>query len=98
MDELKRSGVVGRKIRTVTNAHHGRILQLGIEQAHDMALAVFVERRCRFVEKDPARFVQEEPRKSEALLLAERKLLVPALHRVELGVEVAVADFPGLMP
>ena len=89
MDQLKRPGVVGGKIRTVTNAQDGRILQLAVEQAHDMALAVFVERGCRFVEKDPARFVQEEPRKSEALLLAERKLLVPALHLVELGDEIA---------
>jgi hypothetical protein len=38
MDELKRPGVVGSKIRTVTYAQHGRILQLTVEQAHDMAL------------------------------------------------------------
>ena len=52
-------------------------------------LAVFVERGCRFVEKDPAGFMQEKPRKGEAFLLAERKLLVPALHLVELGDEIA---------
>ena len=75
MDELKRPGVVGSKIRTVTNAQHGRILQLTVEQAHDVTLAVFVERGCRFVEKDPSRFVQEDPREGEALLLAERKLI-----------------------
>jgi hypothetical protein len=57
----------------VTNAQHGRILQLTVEQSHDVALAVFVERGCRFVQEDPAWFVQEEPRKGEALLLAERK-------------------------
>jgi hypothetical protein len=28
MDELKRPGVVGGKIRTVTNAQYGRLLQL----------------------------------------------------------------------
>src|ERR1035437_1322667 len=89
MDELKRPRVVGGKIRTVTNAQHGRILQLTVEQAHDMALAVFVERGCRFVEKDPAWFVQEEPREREALLLAARKLIVPALHLVEPGDEIA---------
>ena len=89
MDELKRSRVVGGKIRTVTNAQHGRILQLTVEQAHDVALAVFVERGCGFVEKDPARFVQKEPSEGEALLLAERKLIVPALYLVELGDEIA---------
>jgi len=75
MNELKRPRVVGGKIRTVTNAQHGRILQLSVEQAHDAALAVFVERGCRFVEKDPSRFVQEDPREGEALLLAERNLI-----------------------
>ena len=89
MDELKRPGVVGGKIRTVTNAQHGRILQFTVEQAHDVALAVFVERGCGFVEKDPARFVQEEPREGEALLFAERKLVVPALDLVEPGDEMA---------
>jgi hypothetical protein len=49
-----------------------------------MALAVFVERGCRFVEKDPARLGQKNPGEGEALLLAERKLFVPALHLVEL--------------
>ena len=44
MNELKRSGVVDGKIRAVTNAQYGRLLQLIIEQAHDAALAVFVER------------------------------------------------------
>ena len=52
-------------------------------------LAIFVERSCRFVEKDPAWLVQEEPREGEALLLAERKLLVPAFHPVELDYEIA---------
>jgi hypothetical protein len=75
MDELKRPGVVGGEIRAVTNAQHGRILQLTVERAHDTALAVFVERRCGFVEKDPAWFVQEESREGEALLLAERELI-----------------------
>ena len=56
MDELKRPGVIGGKIRTMTNTQHGRVLQLIVEQAHDVALAIFVERGCRFVEKDPARF------------------------------------------
>ena len=94
MDKLKRPGVVGRKIGTVTYAQHGRILQLAVEQGHEVVLAVFVERGCRFVEKDPARFVQEEPRKGEALLLAKRKLLVPALHLIELGDEIAeIASF-----
>jgi hypothetical protein len=80
MNKLKRSGVIGGKIRTVTNAQHGRILQLTVEQAHDMALAVFVDRGCGFVEKDPAMLVQEEPREGEAPLLAQRKLIVPALE------------------
>ena len=89
MNELKRSGVVDGKIRTVTNAQYGRLLQLIVEQAHDAALAVFVERGCRFVEKDPSRFVQEETCEGEALLFAERKLIVPALHLVEPGDEMA---------
>jgi hypothetical protein len=62
MHELERPGVVGGNIRTVTDAQHGRRLQLTVEQAHHVALAVFVERGCRLIEKDPARFVQEEPR------------------------------------
>src|ERR1035437_7248828 len=89
MNELQRSRVVGGKIRTVTNAQHGRVLQLTVEQAHDVALAVFVERGRAFVEKHPAGFVQEEPREGETLLLAERKLIVPALHPVEPGDEMA---------
>jgi hypothetical protein len=40
---------------------------------HSSLLAVFVERGCRFIEKDPFRFVQEEPREGEALLLALSK-------------------------
>jgi DNA mismatch repair protein MutH len=71
MDELKRPCVVGGKIRAVTDAQHGRILQLVIEQAHDMALTVLVERSCRFVEKDPAGFVQQEPHEGETFLFAE---------------------------
>src|SRR5450631_1487648 len=39
MNELRRSGVVDGKIRTVTNAQYGRLLQLIVEQAHDAALA-----------------------------------------------------------
>ena len=62
MNELKRSRVVDGKIRTVTNAQYGRLLQLIIEQAHNAALAVFVERGCRFVEKNPPWFVQQEAR------------------------------------
>ena len=89
MDKLKRPGVVGGKIRTVADAQYGRIFQFVVEQAHDAALAVFVERGRRFVEKDPAGFVQEQPREGEAFLLAERKFLVPALHLVELGDEIA---------
>ena len=56
MNELKRSGVVDGKIRTVTNAQYGRLLQLIVEQAHDAALAVFVERGGGFIEKDQSRF------------------------------------------
>src|SRR5665213_3189695 len=89
MDELKRPGVVGGEIRTVTNAQYGGFLQFTIEQAHDVALAVFIERGCRFIEKDPAGFVQEQPCEGEALLLAERKLIVPALNLVEPGDEMA---------
>ena len=37
MSELKRSRVVDGKIRAVTNAQYGRLLQLIIEQAHDRA-------------------------------------------------------------
>src|SRR5450631_688501 len=89
VNKLKRPGVVGREIRTVTNAQHRRILQFTVEQAHDVTLAVFVERGRRFVEKNPARFVQKEAHEGEALLLAERKLIVPALHFVEPGDEMA---------
>lgn len=89
MDKLKRPGVIGDKIRTVTNAQHRCIPQLIIEQRHDVALAVFVERRCRFVQKDPARFVQEEPREGEAFLFAERELLVPAFDLIKLCDEIA---------
>ncbi len=75
-NKLKRSSVVDGKIRTVTNAQYGRLLQLIIEQAHDAALAVFVERGRGFIEKDPSRFVQqEEAREGEALLFAERQFL-----------------------
>jgi hypothetical protein len=35
MNELKRPDVIGGKIRTVTNAQHGGILQFTVEQAHD---------------------------------------------------------------
>ena len=44
MNELKRPGVVGGEIRTMTNAQHGRTLQLTVEQAHDAALAAAVRR------------------------------------------------------
>src|SRR5450755_1642325 len=96
MNELKRSGVVDGKIRTVTNAQNRRLLQLIVEQAHDAALAVFVERGGRFVEKDPSRFVQQEAREGEALLFAERQFLVPALSPVKLGDETAeIASLQG---
>jgi hypothetical protein len=72
MNKLKRSRVVDGKIRPVTNAQHGGLLQLIIAQSHDAALAVFVERSRGFVEKHPSGFVQEEPREGEALLLAGR--------------------------
>jgi hypothetical protein len=67
MNELKRPDVIGGKIRTVTNAQHGGILQFTVEQAHDTGLAFLTERGCGFVEKHPARFVQEEPRRRAAL-------------------------------
>ena len=73
----------------MADAQHGGILQLGVEQAHDVALAVFVERGGRFVEKDPTWLVQEEAREGEALLLAERQLAVPPFDPVELVEEIA---------
>ena len=97
MNKLKRSGVVNGKVRPVTDAQHGGLLQLIIEQSHDAALAVFVERGRRFVQKDPCRLVQEKARKSESLLFAQRKLHVPALGLVELGNEIAeIAPHQGL--
>src|SRR5476649_2605575 len=60
-----------------------------MSKADDAALAVFVERSGRFVEKDPSRFAQQEAREGEALLFAERQFLVPALGPVELGDETA---------
>ena len=77
MDKLKRPGVIGGKIRTVTNAQDGRVVQFFLEQSHYAELTVFVEHGCCFVEKDPARFVQEEPRKSEALLLLTTRAEAP---------------------
>jgi hypothetical protein len=55
---MKRSRVAGSKVRTVANAQHGRTLQFTIEQAHDAALGVFVERGCGFVGKNPAGLIQ----------------------------------------
>jgi len=63
--------VVGGEVWAVADAEHRGLLQLVVEQSHDVALAVLIERGCRFVEKDPARFVQKDPRKDEPLLLAE---------------------------
>lgn len=37
LDELKRPGVVGGKNRMVTNAQHRHILQLIVEQVHNVA-------------------------------------------------------------
>ena len=89
--------MVDGQIRAVTNAQHGGLLQLVVEQSHDAVLAVLVERRCRFVQKDPSRLVQKKARKSETLLFAKRKLLVPALGCVELGNEIAeIAPLQGL--
>jgi hypothetical protein len=70
MDQLERSGVVAGEIRAMTDAQHGSLLQLVVEQAHDATLAVFVERGCRLVEKDPTRFVQEQPRALEFCTLS----------------------------
>ena len=87
MDELKRP-CGKRQDPAVTDSQHGRILQFIVEQTHHMSLAVFVKRGRRFVEKDPARFVQQKPRKGEAFLFAERKLFVPTVHLVELADEI----------
>lgn len=89
MDQLERPGVIDGEIRAVTDAQHGRALQFVVEQSHDMALALLVERGRRFVEKDPARFVQEEPREGDTLLLAERQLAIPPFLPIELGDEIA---------
>ena len=87
MNELKRSRVVDGKIRTITNAQYGRLLQFIIEQAHDAALAVFVERGRRFVEKDQPGLCRR--RANARRSCSPSKLLVPALCLVELGNETA---------
>ena len=71
VDELECPGMVGRKVGTITNAEYGRILELVIEQRHDLVLAVLVEGGGGFVEEDPEWFVQDEARKGQPLLLAE---------------------------
>lgn len=55
-------------------------------------LAVVVERRRHFVEKDPLRLVEEDTGDRQALLLMRRQLLVPQRGVVEAGRESIEAD------
>jgi hypothetical protein len=54
----------------MTNAYYSGSLELGVEQFHDAPLAILIECDCRFIQEDPPRFMQEETREREALLLS----------------------------
>ena len=98
MEQLQRPGVIDGEVRSVADAQDGRVLQLGVEQPHDMALAVLIKCGRRLVEKYPAGLVQEEPREGDTLLLAKRQLPVPPFLPIELGDEIAeIAKRPDLV-
>ena len=70
----------------VADAEDGRLRKPLEQQRQQPELAVDVERRCRFVHDDDVGLVDQQPRERDALALAARQRLVPALL---LGVELA---------
>jgi hypothetical protein len=69
-----------------------RIGQLVLEdRQHELALFL-VERAERVVQKNPARPVQQQPGKGEALLLLQGQILVPPPLMIERGKQMTKPD------
>ena len=78
--------------RPVADRDQRRLGQRFAQQGHERRLARLVEGRGGFVENDDGRLLQEQAREGEALALAARQDLVPALDLVEAAREMAQPD------
>src|SRR5215216_6703474 len=75
--------VEGLGLGALADRDDGRRRELALDEPHQHRLAALVERRGRLVEDRDLRLLQEQPREGEALALAARQDLVPALDAVE---------------
>src|SRR5258708_30703145 len=73
--EVKRAGVKGAEPGAVSDAQHGGPAQLLVKDRHHPALIDLVQSRGGLIEKNPGRAMQQQARKSDQLLLTERKTL-----------------------
>src|SRR5690348_16454847 len=78
----------------MADADDGRPPRRLLQQAIELRLALFVERRRRLVEEDRLRLGEQHARDGETLLLATRQALRPHIRLVELSGETAETDLP----
>lgn len=67
----------GLQLGAMRHAYDGDIRQFADHRLHHLVLALFVERRGRFIQHDNVRAMQQQAREGEALLFAARQRLVP---------------------
>ena len=76
----------------MADAHDRGLGQVLDQELHDVLLARLVERGGRLVHEDPLRLVDQRAREGDALLLAARQDLVPAVDLVEPVAQMIEAD------
>jgi hypothetical protein len=89
---MQRAIVEAVASRAASDADHSAVSQLLLKDRQQGLAVLLLERAQGVVQKDPARPVQQQAGKCEALLLLQRKFLVPALLMIERGDEMAKPD------
>jgi len=73
--------------RTMADRDNRRVRQDLAQHAVDFRFQLLVERRCRLIEKQPIRLVENSPRDRQTLLLATGKTLGPVVFAVDFAGE-----------
>ena len=70
---------------TMPDGDDSRVRQNLAQRAIDFRFQLLVKRRCRLIEEQPIRLVENSTRNSQPLLLAARKALGPVVFAVNLA-------------
>jgi hypothetical protein len=73
--------------RAMPDRDDGRVRQNLAQHAADFRFQLLVKRRCRLIEEQPIRLVENSPRDSQTLLLAARKALGPVVLALDFASE-----------